>query len=86
MKCYFLIDTYAVFVTNQKKQIQIYHIDEDPSNSNISNLAILCVEHHNRVTGNEGFGKYFTKGKILKYKIEWEEICIAQNINDEKTP
>jgi mRNA-degrading endonuclease YafQ of YafQ-DinJ toxin-antitoxin module len=39
------------------------------------NLAVLCVECHSTVSGNQGFGKNYSKKEIILYKKNWEEQC-----------
>lgn len=56
------------------KHVQIHHIDGDDSNNDPANLAILCIECHSRVTGDEGLGRRFTPGEIVQYKRTWELI------------
>ena len=36
------------------KETQIHHIDENPANNDIDNLAVLCLECHNKtqITGD----------------------------------
>ena len=58
-----------------RKPVQIHHIDENPSNNDISNLAVLCVECHSTVSGNQGFGKNYSKKEIVLFKNNWEEQC-----------
>jgi hypothetical protein len=37
--------------------VQIHHIDEDPTNHTVSNLAVLCLEHHEQTQVRGGFAK-----------------------------
>lgn len=48
------------------------------------NLAVLCVECHSIVSGNQGFGKNYSKKEILLFKKNWEEQCEGwrQNIGN----
>jgi 5-methylcytosine-specific restriction endonuclease McrA len=32
----------------EKRDDHIHHLDQDPSNNDIDNLALLCFEHHNQ--------------------------------------
>lgn len=56
------------------KHVQIHHIDDDNLNNSSSNLAILCLECHSKVTGTEGLGRKYTPGEVRKYKRSWEHI------------
>jgi hypothetical protein len=54
------------------KEVQIHHIDEDPSNNDPANLAVLCLAHHNETLMKGGFGRKLDAAQILKYKADWE--------------
>ncbi len=56
------------------KEVQIHHIDNNPSNNRIENLAVLCLEHHARVHQKGIVGKGYTSKEIHLYKNEWEEL------------
>lgn len=60
-----------------RKHVQIHHIDGDPSNNGWENLAVLCVDCHSLVTGDQGFGKKYTAREVGLYKINWEQQCNA---------
>ncbi len=68
------------------KQVQIHHIDGDDSNNDISNLAVLCLECHSRVTGNEGLGRRYTSGEIKGYKRTWEHLVRERLIGVKPQP
>lgn len=53
--------------------VQIHHIDGNPRNNKPENLAVLCLLHHSRVTGDEGLGRRFSKDEVRKYKVLWED-------------
>ncbi len=59
----------------QGKHLHIHHIDGNHSNNDIENLAVLCLECHSRVTGDEGFGRRFTSNEVSLFKKTWEETC-----------
>ena len=59
----------------QNPHIQIHHIDENPNNNDLSNLAILCIEHHNFASMKGGMTKKLKPNEIKKYKRQWEEKC-----------
>ena len=63
-------------ICNEKgKHVQIHHIDGDPNNHDIANLAVLCLECHSRVTGDEGLGHRFTPNEVSLFKKKWEKTC-----------
>lgn len=50
---------------------QIHHIDDDPSNNDESNLAVLCLECHNKTQIRGGFTKKLTADLVIKYRDDW---------------
>lgn len=66
-----------------RKPVHIHHIDEDPSNNEWDNLAVLCLDHHSDVTGNQGLGRNYTQAEISLYKENWEEQCARWRSNSE---
>ncbi len=59
----------------QKPKVHIHHIDEDPSNNHISNLAILCVDCHAIASMKMGMNKKISSVDVKKYKATWELKC-----------
>lgn len=59
--------------------MQIHHIDGNPSNYAARNLAVLCLDCHSRVTGDEGFGRRYSPQEVARYKREWELLCADSN-------
>lgn len=58
-----------------RKHVQIHHIDGTPSNNEWENLAVLCVDCHSLVTGDQGFGKKYSAREVGLYKSDWEQQC-----------
>lgn len=56
----------------KNKDVQIHHIDGRNGNNTLSNLAILCLDCHSKVTGKRGLGKSFSKSELRRYKKNWE--------------
>ena len=53
------------------KACQIHHIDEDPSNNDLDNLAVLCLECHNDTQIRGGFGRKLDAASVRKYRDSW---------------
>jgi hypothetical protein len=53
------------------RPIQIHHIDEDPSNNDINNLAVLCLLCHNETQIRGGFGRKLDAPQVIKYRDDW---------------
>ena len=54
------------------KDVQIHHINGQPSDNDSDNLAVLCLDCHSQVTGTRGLGKSYRPGEVRKYKRSWE--------------
>ena len=53
------------------KPVQIHHIDGNPSNNVVENLAVLCLDCHNETQIKGGFGRQLTSLVVTKYRDEW---------------
>lgn len=47
---------------------QIAHLDRNPTNSDIENLAWLCLEHHDRYDSRTSQSKGYTTGEVKHYR------------------
>jgi hypothetical protein len=56
----------------QKSSVQIHHIDHNPSNHSLSNLCILCIEHHAQASQKTTMTRNLTVSLLQKYKTDWE--------------
>ena len=52
-------------------QVQIHHIDEDPTNHAIDNLAVLCLEHHEQTQTRGGFARKLRAADVIPYRDDW---------------
>lgn len=68
-----------------RKHVQIHHIDGDPSNFRFGNLAVLSLDCHSLVSSNEGLGRQYTPGEVVRYKEQWEQHCAILNQEDDGT-
>jgi hypothetical protein len=59
--------------TEQGKDVQIHHIDENSANNDYDNLVVICLDCHSKVHQKGGFGRNWTVGQLQQYKIEWIE-------------
>ena len=59
----------------QKHMVQIHHIDSNPTNNQLSNLACLCVDHHDMATSLASLTKKLTPQQVRIYKETWEGEC-----------
>lgn len=54
--------------------VQIHHIDGDPSNNTIENLAVLCLNHHTAAHTQVRFSRNLTPELIRLHNSSWREI------------
>jgi len=57
----------ALFGDATVKQGQIAHLDQDASNNNVSNLAFLCLEHHDQYDSQTSQSKGFTESEVKSH-------------------
>jgi hypothetical protein len=60
------------------KPIQIHHIDDDPSNHDASNLAVLCLECHDETQRKGGFTRRLDEEQVQLYRDSWIRIVAAR--------
>jgi hypothetical protein len=49
---------------------QIAHLDDDPSNNDPSNLAFLCLRHHDEYDGKTSVSKGLQRGEVATWRDE----------------
>lgn len=65
-----------------RRHVQLHHIDGNPANNDETNIAVLCLDCHSRVTGDEGLGRSFAPNEVAIYKTEWEARCSDETGED----
>lgn len=55
------------------RDVQIHHIDGNNWHNDPSNLAVVCLDCHSRVTGTRGLGRAYSQGEVRRYKRVWEQ-------------
>jgi len=73
-KILFLSDRTCCVCRQAGKKVQIHHIDENPSNSAESNLAILCFECHTETMIRGGFHRKLNAEQVILYRNDWLNI------------
>lgn len=53
--------------------VQIHHIDENPANNSIENLAVLCLPCHDKTQIVGGFGRKLSSKEVAIYRANWIE-------------
>jgi hypothetical protein len=70
----FLSDRTCCVCRNQGKPVQIHHLDEDPSNHALQNLAVLCLDCHRETQLRGGFDRKLDAGQVSLYKDDWHRL------------
>lgn len=76
----FISDRTCCVCNMRGKQVQIHHIDENPSNNDIENLSVLCFDCHDQTMIKGGFGRKLDAIQICKYRNDWHN-----RVKDRKT-
>lgn len=58
----------------RSRPVQIHHIDGNNSNNLADNLAVLCLDDHNKASYPQGFSRRISPGEIRMSKADWEEL------------
>ena len=70
-KVLFLADRTCCVCRIPGKPIQIHHIDDNPSNNTITNLAVLCFDCHRETQIRGGFDRKLDSEQIILYRNDW---------------
>jgi hypothetical protein len=64
--------------------VQIHHIDDDPTNHEVENLAVLCLEHHEQTQTRGGFAKQLKAPDIIRCRADWiQRVRVRRDKADE---
>ena len=58
-----------------RPDVQLHHINGAPDDHRETNLAVLCLPHHDQATAGTGLTAKLRESEITKYKANWEESC-----------
>jgi len=61
-------------VCRNNKRVQIHHLDENPSNHALDNLAVLCLDCHDDQQVRGGFTRKYSAAEIVHYRESWRRI------------
>ena len=53
------------------KPVQIHHLDDNPANNSIANLAVLCFDCHRETMIRGGFDRKLDSEQIILYREDW---------------
>lgn len=74
----FASDRTCCICRQPERPTQIHHIDEDPSNNDPDNLAVLCMVCHTDQQRQGGFGVGLSAGLVRQYRDDWLRIVNAR--------
>jgi hypothetical protein len=60
------------------KPVQLHHIDSDPTNNDIENLAVLCLDCHMQTLVSGGFYRKLDASQVKLYRDDWLNIVEKQ--------
>jgi len=61
---------FALHKDDKQKKGQIAHLDHDPSNHDLDNLAFLCLPHHDEYDSQTSQSKGLTIDEVKRYRTE----------------
>jgi hypothetical protein len=56
---------------------QVHHLDDDPSNHDLANLSLLCLDCHNLTQVRGGFARHLLAEAIVLYRDDWQRRVAA---------
>jgi len=74
----FLADRTCCVCRENGKPVQLHHIDEDPSNNDLSNLAALCLDCHHQTQLTGGFARRLDSEQVLLYRDDWNRMVAGR--------
>lgn len=69
----FSSDRTCCICNNRSKRAQIHHIDDNPSNNILENLAVLCFDCHDKTMIKGGIGRGLDAVQVKMYRDDWIE-------------
>lgn len=67
----FRSDRTCCICRQRRKPVQLHHIDDDPGNNVIENLAVLCFDCHRETQIRGGFDRKLDASQVKLYKADW---------------
>lgn len=74
----FLSDRICCVCRIRGKPVQIHHIDENPGDDSIDNLAVLCFDCHRETQIRGGFDRKLNADQVILYRDDWYRIVAQQ--------
>lgn len=77
-KVLYLSDRTCCVCRRKGKPVQIHHIDGNPRNNDINNLAVLCLDCHNETQISGGFHRKLDAEQVRLYRDDWLSIVASE--------
>ena len=84
-KALFLSDRTCCVCRMKGKPIQIHHVDDNPDNHEMDNLAVLCLDCHDLTQRHGGFARRLDAEQVLLYRRDWTNIIARERALHETT-
>jgi hypothetical protein len=65
------------------KPVQIHHIDDNPSNNDMMNLAVLCFDCHRETQIRGGFDRKLDADQVTLYRDDWLRLIARKRVEEE---
>jgi hypothetical protein len=69
--------------TTRGRPVQLHHIDDDPTNHDESNLAVLCFDCHRDTQVSGGFDRKLDAHQVTLYRDDWKKRVHNRRKNSE---
>jgi tetratricopeptide (TPR) repeat protein len=70
----FAADRTCCVCRTRGKPVQIHHIDDDSSNNDLGNLAVLCFDCHRETQLRGGFDRKLNSDQVILYRDDWNRL------------
>ncbi len=90
-KVLFLSDRTCSVCRALGKAVQIHHIDDNPANNELANLAVLCLDCHTDTQLSGGFDRKLDADQVRLYRDDWLRVVArrrfpGEQFDDPKAP
>ena len=82
----FTSDRTCCICRTEKQKVQVHHIDSDPSNNSLDNLAVICLHCHSDAHTPGAFVRGLTQELVTLYNKSWREIVKLQLLPKSEIP
>lgn len=77
---------FALNRDSEEKSGQIAHLDHNPANNAIENLAFLCLDHHDQYDSTTSQAKNLTMAEVRRYRGQLHDAVKDGNVPEHNLP